>query len=102
MQNDCLDGVSDDGLDALVVGRRRELDARPQPGRSIIDASALVLSASTCAAGVYRRLERVSGQYPAGDRKSTRLNSSHTVISYAGFCLKKKNVSIVALPRTRN
>ena len=24
------------------------------------------------------------------DRKSTRLNSSHTVISYAVFCLKKK------------
>src|SRR5438034_7713242 len=28
---------------------------------------------------------------PAIDRKSTRLNSSHTVISYAVFCLKKKN-----------
>src|SRR5947207_10552308 len=29
--------------------------------------------------------------YPKGpDRKSTRLNSSHTVISYAVFCLKKK------------
>src|SRR5476649_3014927 len=27
----------------------------------------------------------------AVDRKSTRLNSSHTVISYAVFCLKKKN-----------
>src|SRR5438034_1619853 len=27
----------------------------------------------------------------ARDRKSTRLNSSHTVISYAVFCLKKKN-----------
>src|SRR5260221_14463792 len=27
------------------------------------------------------------------DRKSTRLNSSHTVISYAVFCLKKKNKS---------
>src|ERR1022692_1463067 len=26
------------------------------------------------------------------DRKSTRLNSSHLVISYAGFCLKKANV----------
>src|SRR5438034_7760382 len=26
------------------------------------------------------------------DRKSTRLNSSHTVISYAVFCLKKKNI----------
>src|SRR5438034_322253 len=28
-----------------------------------------------------------------GDRKSTRLNSSHTVISYAVFCLKKKKQS---------
>src|SRR5436190_7892513 len=28
------------------------------------------------------------------DRKSTRLNSSHTVISYAVFCLKKKKVRI--------
>src|SRR2546429_1481264 len=27
----------------------------------------------------------------AGDRKSTRLNSSHGYISYAVFCLKKKN-----------
>src|SRR5438034_2273351 len=27
---------------------------------------------------------------PIRDRKSTRLNSSHTVISYAVFCLKKK------------
>src|SRR5260221_3061771 len=26
----------------------------------------------------------------SGDRKSTRLNSSHTVISYAVFCLKKQ------------
>src|SRR2546426_4510516 len=28
-----------------------------------------------------------------GDRKSTRLNSSHLVISYAVFCLKKKNLN---------
>src|SRR5258708_14987824 len=27
---------------------------------------------------------------PSGDRKSTRLNSSHQIISYAVFCLKKK------------
>src|SRR2546426_4693047 len=33
------------------------------------------------------------------DRKSTRLNSSHLVISYAVFCLKKKNVS-TASPAT--
>src|SRR2546426_8790202 len=31
-----------------------------------------------------------SAAKPGGDRKSTRLNSSHLVISYAVFCLKKK------------
>src|SRR5688500_8875581 len=30
---------------------------------------------------------------PHEDRKSTRLNSSHLVISYAVFCLKKKKIS---------
>src|SRR2546429_1505726 len=34
------------------------------------------------------------------DRKSTRLNSSHGYISYAVFCLKKKNNSLV--PRRSN
>src|SRR5215216_4089559 len=29
-------------------------------------------------------------RWPPGDRKSTRLNSSHQIISYAVFCLKKK------------
>src|SRR5256886_8178939 len=29
------------------------------------------------------------------DRKSTRLNSSHSQISYAVFCLKKKNIPLV-------
>src|SRR5438034_8598945 len=41
-----------------------------------------------------RRRGRHSGEhhdlFPLADRKSTRLNSSHTVISYAVFCLKKK------------
>src|SRR5947208_10443052 len=31
------------------------------------------------------------GEALASDRKSTRLNSSHQIISYAVFCLKKKN-----------
>src|SRR2546430_9246902 len=31
------------------------------------------------------------GAEPEQDRKSTRLNSSHSQISYAVFCLKKKN-----------
>src|SRR2546422_7024618 len=34
-----------------------------------------------------------AGGGAAGDRKSTRLNSSHGYISYAVFCLKKKNDS---------
>src|SRR5256885_5055761 len=35
------------------------------------------------------------------DRKSTRLNSSHLVISYAVFCLKKKNSSAHHPPSPR-
>src|SRR2546426_6688026 len=32
------------------------------------------------------------------DRKSTRLNSSHLVISYAVFCLKKKRITLTTAP----
>src|SRR3712207_8970960 len=45
-----------------------------------------------------RRLHRLLAEHREGprhaaarDRKSTRLNSSHANISYAAFCLKKKN-----------
>src|SRR5690625_6130500 len=34
------------------------------------------------------------GYFNDQDRKSTRLNSSHVAISYAVFCLKKKNITI--------
>src|SRR5438132_7488879 len=44
-----------------------------------------------CARRLAGALERFAGtQQRLRDRKSTRLNSSHTVISYAVFCLKKK------------
>src|SRR5256885_930305 len=36
-------------------------------------------------------------RYANVDRKSTRLNSSHLVISYAVFCLKKKKISPVSV-----
>src|SRR3989454_5643010 len=43
--------------------------------------------------------------FTQGDRKSTRLNSSHLVISYAVFCLKKKNsrkrITCIRCRRTR-
>src|SRR2546422_5916477 len=37
--------------------------------------------------------------FTIGDRKSTRLNSSHGYISYAVFCLKKKNTIKVRCPQ---
>src|SRR5689334_10204906 len=38
-----------------------------------------------------RAIEALATSVPFLDRKSTRLNSSHSSISYAVFCLKKKN-----------
>src|SRR3712207_7571168 len=54
---------------------------RRQPARGVRRRAAL------SAAAHCRRLDGLR----AGDRKSTRLNSSHANISYAVFCLKKKN-----------
>src|SRR3712207_6896920 len=47
------------------------------------------------ARGIYRKnpLELLEELKEQGDRKSTRLNSSHANISYAVFCLKKKKRS---------
>src|SRR3712207_9008914 len=55
----------------------------------------------TCLRWYVRVVDRyvvVTGEGPTtgngeGDRKSTRLNSSHANISYAVFCLKKKNTN---------
>src|SRR2546430_3396319 len=46
--------------------------------------------------------DRVVVQAGAGDRKSTRLNSSHSQISYAVFCLKKKKNKLVDRLRIRH
>src|SRR2546430_9359874 len=43
---------------------------------------------------VTERLAGARGEDRQQDRKSTRLNSSHSQISYAVFCLKKKNRSL--------
>src|SRR5256885_8107674 len=52
-------------------------------------------------AALGERLLAMSGQFEQRrDRKSTRLNSSHLVISYAVFCLKKKkNIDLRCIPR---
>src|SRR5437588_7323819 len=54
---------------------------RSQPPRRVLDAGRLPR---------FRRVLRPGPLQGRPDRKSTRLNSSHTVISYAVFCLKKK------------
>src|SRR5256885_10623543 len=71
-RSEVLEEVDDLRLDRDVERRDRLVadDERGLHGERPRDAHALALS--------------------AGDRKSTRLNSSHLVISYAGFCLKKK------------
>src|SRR5258708_18810600 len=56
----------------------------------------VVLSSSPASQGSARSLrksrsdESRASRAPVADRKSTRLNSSHQIISYAVFCLKKK------------
>src|SRR5258708_19785684 len=42
--------------------------------------------------GLYHLQDARFSRAPVADRKSTRLNSSHQIISYAVFCLKKKKI----------
>src|SRR5690625_6292120 len=83
--------ITEDGAvrESSVATRRR----RGLPGSSAEDwptISSRVRGRMRTASGArWSRLrsDRVRG---TGDRKSTRLNSSHVAISYAVFCLKKK------------
>src|SRR5256885_5416651 len=67
---------------------------RRPPRSTLFPYTTLFRSAWTMVRQMASPSPRPSGSSPAdrasGDRKSTRLNSSHLVISYAVFCLKKK------------
>src|SRR5690606_40974948 len=86
--------------DALPISRhRRARRARHhrvwQVRRGVARAPAAQLHARGAAWRSDRaraHLARGSVERRATDRKSTRLNSSHVKISYAVFCLKKKNI----------
>src|SRR5438132_5356154 len=58
-------------------------EAEPAPAQTPSDRTLRPVFAAAAAAAN-------TGRSVRSDRKSTRLNSSHTVISYAVFCLKKK------------
>src|SRR5690606_41569819 len=72
------------GGDQLVPDRHLGGD-RPDPGGGTQSRGSRRRSLGPLGEG--RRRSRGLGR---GDRKSTRLNSSHVKISYAVFCLKKK------------
>src|SRR3989454_4377808 len=84
-----VDGIAGDRVVHVRDARGRVITARTQP-------KLLGLSATLGPDGEPRIGGRpwASGESAAAvheaDRKSTRLNSSHLVISYAVFCLKKK------------
>src|SRR5258708_28046929 len=61
-------------------------------------ATAQLVVTGVYADGTVRDLTHLADLKIEGDRKSTRLNSSHQIISYAVFCLKKKKVHFPPIP----
>src|SRR3989442_7117765 len=62
---------------------------RSKAGRELVDIAKQVEGKDDSSKHLRDSLYTTARAY--GDRKSTRLNSSHVRISYAVFCLKKKN-----------
>src|SRR5438270_6650031 len=69
--------------------------------RSIDPATRTFQALRICVNRELERLDRTVHADPQRDRKSTRLNSSHSQISYAVFCLKKKNKRTIYCDSTR-
>src|SRR3712207_8469982 len=73
---------------AEVLRRNPGEEEFHQAVREVLESLAVVLGRHSEYAEM-KTIERICE--PERDRKSTRLNSSHANISYAVFCLKKKN-----------
>src|SRR5258708_31114936 len=74
---------------------------RRPPRSTLFPYTTLFRSQLAAPRGVFHHLMYVhpSPHVRPSDRKSTRLNSSHQIISYAVFCLKKKmTIGIVQVP----
>src|SRR2546422_6569113 len=69
---------------------RRGAGFRVQPGGAASPRRAEAAAAPRHRVPGLPAARRADGRGERGDRKSTRLNSSHGYISYAVFCLKKK------------
>src|SRR5207249_8158677 len=81
-----------DGDAELPLGDDHALDVG-------LAAHAHQIAETLCDAGADPQpVPRADSPKEAGDRKSTRLNSSHVSISYAVFCLNKKKISSTRFP----
>src|SRR5688572_31625909 len=69
---------------------QRVVTARLEERVPVLAPAPAALDEVLPAGGVRQHAVDVEDDGGAGDRKSTRLNSSHSQISYAVFCLKKK------------
>src|SRR2546426_7525425 len=79
-----------------LIDRRIKDDPRPDEDKPIRQALVPTQEVVEIKNGKKVTVERkIYPGYVLVDRKSTRLNSSHLVISYAVFCLKKKKMSII-------
>src|SRR4051812_30364260 len=93
------------GAAGLALGYQRGATAREiERGNSVIDMPrdlyvplALFIVGLAIYVSYYAVHYQLRSSAIAGDRKSTRLNSSHMSISYAVFCLKKKKEVILEL-----
>src|SRR3989338_293306 len=68
---------------------------RRPPRSTLFPYTTLFRSCSRTCTNPRKRFRTPWASRLAGDRKSTRLNSSHSSISYAVFCLKKKTKNII-------
>src|SRR5205085_4811908 len=84
-----------DSINAIELGRFPDDDVAD----SLRHITGVSITRTTGGEGLYVGVRGLGAQYNIvtlnnrilADRKSTRLNSSHSQISYAVFCLKKKN-----------
>src|SRR5260221_7779218 len=64
------------------------------PRKIVLACGIAAIGGITALGGLAQSFSQLFGSRMLVDRKSTRLNSSHTVISYAVFCLKKKKIRV--------
>src|SRR3989449_4548290 len=101
MRDVAVIGVQTCALPISLPALVRMPPPRRRPSLRLVAPAAVALACLIVGATLVRgvlQVQRIECCWPdvrAGDRKSTRLNSSHGYISYAVFCLKKKKNKVI-------